>query len=263
MSNSRSFDRAANIYDQTRLLLEPIVQYGIPALIDTIGPDARVLEVGSGTGRISIPLLERGVDLIGCDLSSQMLRRFQEKFPSTRIAQADATLLPFPSAHFDVVMTVHVMHLIPPWREALREFRRVLKPRGAYLYVSTWAEVGVSTSGKIRDFWRGWLRTRGVDAGHSGAREREELLQELHSLGAELSEVEAVRFSDGFNLGKELDRFESRVYSETWDLPDAIFEASIKALRAWAIQEFGSLDYEIKDEVRFLIDVARFEGQST
>ena len=258
MTTSRSFDRAANIYDQTRLLLEPIARYGIPSLLEVIGPNARVLEVGSGTGRISIPLLEGRVDLIGCDLSSPMLRRFQEKFPTARIAQADASQLPFSNAQFDVVLTVHVMHLIPSWREALREFRRVLVPGGAYLYVSTWAPVGASVSGKIRQFWRGWMKANGIDAGHPGARERADLLQELRTLGADLTEIEAIRFIDSFNLREELERFRSRVYSETWDLPDILFDASMNELRAWVTAEYGSLDQEIKEEVRFLIDVARF-----
>lgn len=258
MRNSRHFDRAANFYDQTRLLLEPIAKYGIPAILDLIRVNARVLEVGSGTGRISIPLLERGVDLIGCDLSSQMLRRFQEKFPSARIARADAALLPFPTAQFDVVMTVHVLHLIPSWREVLREFRRVLVPGGSFLNVSTGAEVGVSVNSKIRRFWRGWMKANGVDVGHPGAREREDLLQELRSLGAELSEVEAIRFTESFNLREELDRFTSRIYSETWDLPEAIFDESMKELRAWVTAEYGKLDQTITDEVRFFIDVARF-----
>jgi ubiquinone/menaquinone biosynthesis C-methylase UbiE len=259
VSKSRSFDRAANFYDQTRQLLEPIARYGIPAILELMGPNARVLEVGSGTGRMSVPLLERGVDLIGCDLSSQMLRRFQEKFPSARIARADASSLPFRTAQFDVVMTVHVLHLIPSWREVLREFRRVLVPGGTHLNVSTGSAVGESMNLKIHQFWRGWMKANGVDAGHPGAREREELLEELHSLGADLSEVEAIRFMDSFNLREKLDRFASRVFSETWDIPDAIFDESMKELRAWVTAEYGNLDQEIADEVRFFIDVARFD----
>src|SRR5689334_24267582 len=112
MTNSISFDRAAHFYDRTRLLHEPIAKHGIQAILDLTGPKARVLDVGTGTGRISIPLLERGLDLIGCDLSAKMLMRLQEKRPSARIVQADASLLPFPASHFDVVLTVHVMHLI-------------------------------------------------------------------------------------------------------------------------------------------------------
>jgi ubiquinone/menaquinone biosynthesis C-methylase UbiE len=73
MSKSRSFDRAADIYDQTRPLFEPIAKHGLQAILDITGPNARILDVGTGTGRISVPLLERGMDLIGCDISSAML----------------------------------------------------------------------------------------------------------------------------------------------------------------------------------------------
>jgi ubiquinone/menaquinone biosynthesis C-methylase UbiE len=260
MTKSRSFDRAANFYDQTRPMLEPIATHGIPAILDVIGPKARVLEVGSGTGRISIPLLERGVDLIGCDLSSPMLSRFREKFSSARILKADGAFLPLPSAQFDVVLTVHVLHLIPSWRDVLREFRRVLVPRGTYLNVSTWDPVGVTAGGKIREFWRGWMRTNGIDAGHPGARKQEELLEELRSLGADLTELEVIRYTDSFKIREELGRFESRILSETWDIPDELFADSMDELRAWASQEFGNLDREIEDEVRFVIHVARFES---
>ena len=228
MSNSRSFDRAANYYDQTRQLLESVAKYGIPAILDLIGAHARVLEVGSGTGRISIPLLQHGVDLIGCDLSSPMLRRFQEKYPSARLARADATLLPFPAAQFDIVLTVHVLHLIPKWRDVLREFQRVLRAEGAFLNVSTGAAVGVSENLKIHQFWRSWMKANGIAAGHPGTRERADLLHELGALGAHLSEVEAIRYTETFILREELDRFASRTSSETWDIPDALFDESMK-----------------------------------
>ena len=260
MNTSRSFDRAADIYDQTRLLPEPIVHYGIPAVLDAIGPHARVLEAGSGTGRISIPLLERGVDLIGCDLSSQMLSRFQQKHPAARLARADASLLPFPADSFDAVLTVHVMHLIPNWREVLREFQRALVRGGVYLNMRTWASVEDSVADQIRKFWRGWLAANGAEVGHPGVREDVQLMEELRSMGVTVSEVEATRYPDSFHLREELDRFASRVYSETWDIPDAIFDSSVKELRAWMLHEYGSLDGEFQEEVRCVIHVARFEA---
>jgi ubiquinone/menaquinone biosynthesis C-methylase UbiE len=258
MNNSRSFDRAAHIYDQTRLLLEPIATHGIQAILDLIGPKARVLDVGTGTGRISIPLLERGLDLIGCDLSAKMLRRLQEKLPSARIIQSDASRLPFPTAHFDVVLTVHVLHLIPPWREALREFRRVLKSEGTYLNVKTWEAVGTSIRGQMRDFWRSWLGTQGVNAQLTGVKSNAESLRELQSLGARLTEVEVIRYPHTFTLREELERFAARVYSDAWDIPDAIYDASLKELRTWVDHEYGNLDQQLHDDVRFVIDVARF-----
>lgn len=258
MSTSRSFDRAADFYDQTRPLAEPTAQPGIQAILDITGPKASVLDLGTGTGRISIPLLERGLDLIGCDLSAKMLMKLQEKYPSARIAQADASHLPFPSARFDYVMTVHILHLIPLWRDVVREVQRVLIPGGSYLNVKTWGSTGVSIRERLRLHWQDWLETRGVNAHNPGLQGREEFVRELQSLGAQLQEVEVLRYPLRFTLREELERFESRIYSDSWDIPDEIFGASLEELRTWLDDEYGDLDQPREDEVRFAIDVARF-----
>lgn len=260
MSNSRSFDRAANIYDQTRPLFEPIAKHGLQAILDITGPTSRILDVGTGTGRISVPLLERGTDLIGCDISSKMLSRLKEKFPSARIAQSDASRLPFPTAHFDVVLTVHVLHLISPWREALREFQRVLKPGGVYLNARTWESAGVSVREQLRVYWRRWLETQGVSARRVGIQDEAEFQQELQVLSGYMTQVEVIRYPVPFTLREELERFASRVNSDTWDVPDDVFEASMQELRAWVENEYGDLDQPLEDEVRFVIDVVRFEA---
>ena len=54
---SRSFDRAADFYDQTRELPEPVATHGIPALLQHVAPGGKILDVGTGTGRMSVPLL--------------------------------------------------------------------------------------------------------------------------------------------------------------------------------------------------------------
>jgi len=257
MKQSRQFDRAANYYDQTRPFLEVMATQGIQALLDASGPQARILEVGAGTGRISIPLLERGADLIGCDLSTKMLSRQHEKYPSARLVQSDAVFLPFPSDHFDALITVHVMHLIGPWREALCEFKRVLKTGGVFLNVSTYQSVGSSFRDNMRDHWRDWLKSQGINTDHPGAR-NVEVNAELRLLGANLDEVEAVRFSHTYTLRDELDRFANRIFSDTWSVDESIYQLSLEDLRAWTIQEYGDLDREREDTVRFVFDIARF-----
>lgn len=260
MKDSQSFDRAASVYDQTRPLPDPTATHGIQAILDITGPEAFILDAGTGTGRISIPLLKRGVRLVGCDLSMKMLRRLQEKFSSAQLAQADIAYLPFPASYFDALLTVHVMHLVGPWREALHEFRRVLKPGGKYLNIRTYEPVGISVREQIRDFWRSWVSARGGDVQHLGVQNRTELLQELHEMGANMMEVEVVRYTHTYTLQEELERYQTRVYSDMWKIPDDIFEASLQELSARMKSDYDSLDQQLEDEVRFAIDVARFEG---
>jgi len=259
MKTSRSFDRAAEIYDKTRPLFDASIEQGMRSLLDTAGAGARILEVGTGTGRISIPLLERGADLVGCDISAHMLSRQREKYPAARLVQSDAARLPFTSNHFNAVLVVHVMHLIGPWKEALREFKRVLKPGGVFLNVSTYQPVGNSIRREARIHWHDWLKSEGLDTEHPGAQSKDELQAELESLGARLKEVEVVRFPHVFTLRVELERYESRVYSDTWPVPEALFQASLADLRRWVLREYGDLDQQIEETARFVFDAAYFD----
>jgi len=258
MNTSRSFDRAADFYDQTRPLFEATVEKGMGALLEAAGKRARILEVGAGTGRVSIPLLERGADLICCDLSGKMLSRQREKYPAARLVQSDAACLPFPSNHFEALLVVHVMHLIGPWKGALCEFKRVLKPGGVFLDVSTYEPVGKSIRREIRVHWRDWLKSQGVDTRHPGAND-DELQAELRSMGARLKEVEVVRFPYAFTLRLELERYEARVFSDTWPVPEALYQASLANLREWVLHEYGDLDQEIEETYRFVFDAAYFD----
>lgn len=260
MNTSQSFDRAASIYDKTRPLPEPTATHGIQAILDIVGPEALVLDAGTGTGRISIPLLKRGARLVGCDLSMKMLMRLQEKIPSAQLAQADAADLPFPANSFDALLTVHVMHLVGPWREALREFRRVLKPGGAYLNIRTYEPVGLSLREQIRAMWNSWVTAQGINVRHPGVQGPADLLEELQRMGASLTEFEAVRYTHTYTLREELERYQTRVYSDTWKIPEAIFEHSVQELSARLVRDYDSLDKEVEDTVRFAIDVVRFES---
>ena len=64
------FDRAADVYDTTRRAARP---EAIEALAEELSDCASVLELGVGTGRLAVPLMERGFQVVGVDLSRKML----------------------------------------------------------------------------------------------------------------------------------------------------------------------------------------------
>jgi SAM-dependent methyltransferase len=135
---SIAFDRAAGYYDETRGIPPEVEEQAADRVEAAVGPAGRLLEVGVGTGRVSLPLHRRGRDLVGVDLSGPMLDRYRAKaaaegLPPPALLRGDATRLPFRDACVDAVLEVHVLHLIPDWQRALTEARRVLAPGGVVL----------------------------------------------------------------------------------------------------------------------------------
>ena len=254
---SRSFDRAADYYDQTRELPEPIATHGIPAILQYIAPGGRILDVGTGTGRISVPLLRLGADVIGVDLSLNMMGKLREKYRAAHLTQADASRLPFASQHFDAVLTTHVMHLIGPWREALREYRRVIKPGGVYIDSTQWHDSSSQLT-RIRDHWRELVEAQGAQWRRPGVQSRDELSAELKALAAQLEEVEVLRYYATATPRERLDQIHSRVCSDAWDVSDDVFEVTYKELAAWTKKEIGPLDKPITEERRFVLRIAKF-----
>jgi SAM-dependent methyltransferase len=75
----------------------------------------RVLELGSGTGRLLLPLARAGVAVTGIDLSAPMLARARDRARRMRrdrrpaIVRGDVRHLPFRPATFDVVLAPYGM----------------------------------------------------------------------------------------------------------------------------------------------------------
>lgn len=95
-----------------------------------------VLDVGIGTGRASLPLLDEGVALTGIDSSQAMLDECRRRAGGRpiRLQVGDVNAIPFPDAAFDSVVSLNVMTHFPHWREVLPEWLRVLRPGGRLVF---------------------------------------------------------------------------------------------------------------------------------
>lgn len=96
---------------------------------------ARILEVGTGTGRLTPVLRERAGEYVGLDLHPEFLDRLPwapGPSRSMRVA-ADARHAPFVDGSFSVVVVVRVYNFFPEPREFLREAFRLLAPGGCLL----------------------------------------------------------------------------------------------------------------------------------
>jgi len=105
----------------------------------------QVLELGCGTGRVSIPLAKAGVDLVGVDRSAPMLDRARQRIRAAagadgpahiRLLRADIRALPFGDGSFPSVIAPYgiLQSLIRPrdLTAALASVARVVAPGGTF-----------------------------------------------------------------------------------------------------------------------------------
>ena len=120
------FDSIASVYDDTRSLPPEIMGPLIDRLAEMYGAGSRLLEIGVGTGRFSVPLCKKGIDVTGIDLSTGMLTLCRQKGHG-KIIKGNACQMPFRDAEFDNAFMTHVLHLVEDWPCLLKEACRVTK----------------------------------------------------------------------------------------------------------------------------------------
>jgi len=96
------------------------------------------LEVGCGSGAVSKYIAERyQLNVTGVDVDPEQieLAKKNTNIPNLRFLVADATHLAFEDNSFDIVLSFGVMHHISNWLEAMEEIKKVLRPKGYFIYM--------------------------------------------------------------------------------------------------------------------------------
>jgi len=137
----RMYRRQRHIYDLTR----KFYLLGRDQMIDRLAPpaDARVLEIGCGTGRnlIRAALKYPQMRAYGIDISEEMLSTARAKIVRASfegriaVARGDATDFDpktlFGIEGFDRIFVSYALSMIPPWRETIDHAGALLAPGGS------------------------------------------------------------------------------------------------------------------------------------
>jgi ArsR family transcriptional regulator len=159
---SESFRQKGADWDEMRALDLPAqaVEEALLALIPP-QPEGRLLDIGTGTGRVLELLAPRFKEALGVDASKAMLALARARlsgpdFAHCGVRLADMYRLPLADHAFDTVVLQMVLHHAEDPAGAVREATRVLSPGGTLLVIDLAAHDRTDLTGKLAHRWPGF-----------------------------------------------------------------------------------------------------------
>ena len=147
MLDNKGFDLWADGYDRAVGISDEENTYPFAGYKEVLGiifqtvmkkPGCTVLDIGFGTGTLTVKLYEKGCEIYGQDFSSRMIELASEKMPDAVLVQGDFSIgLAEPLLHqnYDFIVSTYAMHhLTDPQKTALlHSLRDRLNPEGKIL----------------------------------------------------------------------------------------------------------------------------------
>jgi ubiquinone/menaquinone biosynthesis C-methylase UbiE len=254
------YDTTAATFERYRSLPPYIVESIRSAIwADTRLPaQARVLDLGAGTGRIGKAFLAAGDFYVGVDSSFGMLQEFSGK-PEFResktcfLAQAEGSQLPFQNAIFDLVLLMQVLNAAN-WRPILDECLRVLRPGGIVAVGHTKSpESGVDA--QLKRQLAAILEAMQVPW-HQPREWRRQAVAWLEVASVRHWHREAARWKVTTSAEEFLLRH--RTGARFAALPLSVQQESLARLRAWAETTFGSVNTSFEEHHSFDLGIFKF-----
>ena len=114
----------------------------------------KVLDVGCGTGLLSLKFLEKAdCSIIGVDNSPKMMSIFQKKINDLKLSNRinlkleDASSLNFYLDSFDIVASTVTLHHLKDKYPSIKQIYNILKPEGRFIL----GDIDMDTTGNVND----------------------------------------------------------------------------------------------------------------
>lgn len=137
IKTQKKYNRFARFYDGMEVIVEKRLFKKIRRnVISKL--TGNILEIGVGTGK-NLRYYNSNAKVTGIDLSPKMLEKAKEKIgfsnKNVTLLQMDAQQLKFKDNSFDYVIGSFVLCSIPDPVKALKEIKRVIKPKGKIIFI--------------------------------------------------------------------------------------------------------------------------------
>ena len=112
--------------EQTNFYQNAILKKTVDDVCATLNPDSRILDLGCGTGYLSLEFLNRGYQLTGLDLSLEMINAFKDSIPEKLKPQAQWVVgdveefLSQNQDRFDAIILSAILHHLFDYESVLR-----------------------------------------------------------------------------------------------------------------------------------------------
>jgi SAM-dependent methyltransferase len=246
----RSFDRVAAIYDETRGMPPEAVAGvadGLAAIFRDASEAPRVLETGVGTGRMAAPLAERGVRVAGTDIARGMVARIREKSRAVEVVLAEASRPPFGERCFDGALFVHILHLVPDADATLAAVLRLVRPGGVLVFGRDDPFSGrMHEADGIIERTMNEVTGLGIDGWAPHERALRAFERAVDGAGARLERRTLASWTGTLVPRRRIERLANKTYSSSWQVPDEALPEIITRVTPRLEQAFGSLDAEVE-----------------
>lgn len=220
-----------------------------------------VLDVGCGTGSLSLPLLRRPIRFVGFDRSPAMLEVFRERAARDGLAAelhvADGNARwPAADASVDVVFSARALHHLDP-AHAVAEVRRVLRTTGGWLVTGRVRRPPDSPKSVLRRQMRQLLRAAGLE-GRSHEAGAEAVFAALEDDGGRRMEPRiAASWTVPHRPADSITAWEGKRGLAGIELPLHVKSKVLSDLRTWAEERFGDLQREMEQNEHFELAAIR------
>ncbi|MHA1187112.1 MAG: class I SAM-dependent methyltransferase [Candidatus Heimdallarchaeota archaeon] len=123
------YDSSADIYDNRYEPIQEKKYQEIFSRVDANFNKEKILDAGCGTGTflniIKNSSKDNGNQLVGIDLSTEMIKKAHEKYPEISFVVADSDNLPFRDNVFDKIFSVTHLQNLPEPEFTVKEMHRI------------------------------------------------------------------------------------------------------------------------------------------